>query len=274
MYPVILKEADDFVILDAYYKGRWRCDEKALLAYLSYLSAYDQSSSKGSSIDDLLYVASRFSLERDYVTELVRQFESESMPRFCNFDPMHLATHLTQADDGILTPPTPIIEVTPYCNYHCAWCYIPPRTLSRNEFYSADQLHSNVVKPLLSEFGALEWCLTGGEPTLFPDQTLAIADLITAESEKVLGRRPKRMYMLTTGYDLSENIGRFGQAGINYYQVSLSSPNPERENLLRRSPKAVDSHALALAGIDAVVKQGLTEGKLSKSTAGNSGQAG
>ena len=42
MYAIIIKEAAEYVIIDAYYKGRWRCDEKALKAYLAYMSGFDR----------------------------------------------------------------------------------------------------------------------------------------------------------------------------------------------------------------------------------------
>lgn len=257
MYAIIIKEAAEYVIIDAYYKGRWRCDEKALKAYLAYMSGFDRLKPNAVDEKSILKSARRINLDENYVIEMSRSFENENMPKYGNFDPVYLADKLPQFDDGIITPPNSIIEVTPYCNYGCSWCYIPPRNKVRNEFYSVEQLRDNVVAPLINTFGAVEWCLTGGEPTVNPEETLEIARMISNESEDRLGRRPNRMYMLTTGFRIPEYIDRFEEAGINSYQISLSSPDPVHENLLRKAPRRVDSHAAALNAIDAVVDRGL-----------------
>jgi len=257
MYGVILKEQDEFVVIDAYFKGRWRMDRTTLLAYLAYLSAFDQKTTHSVDMASIVRTGASLGISATAVDGAVLGFERERLPRFCNFDPLYLANRIDSFGSGIITPPTSIIEVTPYCNYHCDWCYIPPRSLAKSEFYTHDELRTNVVIPLLETFGTLEWCITGGEPTLFADRTYDVASMIRAESQRLLGRAPKRMYMLTTGYDLASNLDRFQEAGLNSFQVSLSSPVPSHENVLRRPPRNVDSHARAIEAIDAIVARGL-----------------
>lgn len=257
MYPVILKEAEEYILLDAYYKGRWRLNQETLTRYLGYLALNDSMTTKQLDLNVFNNILSHLSIsDKDFMAS-IKQFEENRMPKNCNFDPLYLMVRLNNFNDGIITPPTSIIEVTPYCNYKCPWCYIPPRSLNKSLFYSIEQLKNNVILPFINERGALEWCLTGGEPTLFPDKTLEVARLISECSMSSLGRKPKRMYMLTTGFDLEHNINLFKDAGINYYQVSLSSPNPDHENKLRRSPKNVDSFEQAIRGIDAIVNNSL-----------------
>ncbi len=147
MYAVILKEGSEYVIIDAYYKGRWRCDVSALRAFLAYLAAFDKFAPNSVPLDSITGLGEELGLEESYVASMVDLFEREHMPRYGNFDAMYLARRLTTLDEGIITPPNSIIEVTPYCNYNCDWCYIPPRTRSRADFYSLTQLRSNVVVP-------------------------------------------------------------------------------------------------------------------------------
>lgn len=257
MYAVILKEGTEYVIIDAYYKGRWRCDSETIKCYLAYMSGFDQLSPRAVDGTVIVRNGELMGLPAKLVEQMVHQFEQEHMPRYGNFDPMYLAQKIDHFDDGIITPPNSIIEVTPYCNYNCDWCYIPPRSKIRNESYSIEELRNNVVVPLMREFGATEWCLTGGEPTIDPLRTIELARMIQRESFTHLGKSPTRMYMLTTGYQIAKYIDDFQDAGINSYQVSLSSPSSERENKLRRSPKNVDSYTAALSAIDAIVGRGM-----------------
>ena len=164
MYAIIIKEAAEYVIIDAYYKGRWRCDEKALKAYLAYMSGFDRLKPNAVDEKSILKSARRMNLDENYVIEMSRSFDNENMPRYGNFDPVYLADKLPQFNDGIITPPNSIIEVTPYCNYGCSWCYIPPRNKVRNEFYSLEQLRDNVVAPLINTFGASNGVLLAVNP--------------------------------------------------------------------------------------------------------------
>lgn len=98
MYAIIIKEAAEYVIIDAYYKGRWRCDEKALKAYLAYMSGFDRLKPNAVDEKSILQSARRMNLDENYVIEMSRSFENENMPKYGNFDPVYLADKLPQFD--------------------------------------------------------------------------------------------------------------------------------------------------------------------------------
>ncbi|WP_151732814.1 radical SAM/SPASM domain-containing protein ['Paenibacillus yunnanensis' Narsing Rao et al. 2020] len=261
MYALIYKKNDnEFVIMDAYYKGRWECDLPSLQIYLQYLSLQHKHLDLLSDEEAEL----RFKLQCKHqgydeeLTESIFRFiVEENLPSLSNYDPLHLASRLDACSEGIITPPTPIIEVTPFCNYGCTWCYIPPRDIDRELFYTQEHLDTHVITPLLEKYGLLEWCLTGGEPSVSPDNTAQIAQLITRRTNEILGKDPVSIYLLTNGFHLKENIAAYKEAGINCYQVSLSSPVREHEIALRIPPRHIDSHKEAVEGLKAVVEAGL-----------------
>lgn len=259
MYAVIFKESNNkYVILDAYYKGRWSADKNSLIVYLNYLSLHDKFGKKTGNIQlQLMELSEKYNIDKDKTDELLMFFKANKLPKLCNFDAEYLIAKLDEFTEGIITPPTPILEVTPYCNYRCPWCYIPTRIIEQSEFFNDQELVNHIIQPLIERYGLLEWCLTGGEPTVQPERTEHVAELITEESIKILGKKPVSIYLLTNGYNLASNIDRFHNVGINSFQVALSSPNAQKENMLRRTPEGVDSYKNAIEGIKAVVERGL-----------------
>jgi len=264
VYAVLFKEgADQFVVLDAYYKGRWASDRESLLAYLAYLAAMQRLSGgklrrlpPGARVDEeTLRIADRLGVGAEKTTSILEFARQESMPVGANYDPLTVAAGLDDMPCGILTPATPIIEVTPYCNYDCPWCYIPDRDV-RAERYTMEELRRNVVLPLLRRYGLLEWCLTGGEPSVEKERTVETGRLITECSLEVLGQKPLSIYLLTNGFNLAQNVAAYMEAGINCYQVALSSPVPEHETALRRPPRGVDSHRHTVDGLKAARRAG------------------
>ena len=234
MYPVVFKNnCDQFTIMDVNYKGIWSFDKKHLLAYF-------------------------FLLENDHATEhdelirTVRNFvEQEQMPRECNFQPSYLARSIDTFGTGIITPPTPVIEVTDHCNYRCPWCYLPDET-GKGEKFSLDHFEHNIVFPLISKFGLLDWCFSGGEPLTDVSRTVEMAAIINRNSLSILGRLPKQITLLTNGYELAKNAELLVKSGIAHCQVSLASPIPKKDVLLRRPPASVDSYKNAIDGISAL----------------------
>lgn len=258
MYAIIFKEgADTYQIVDVYYKGRWEFNKSSLIGYLLYvgeIAKYDY-------IDNEIIVPAIMQKAEQYnihnVEEIISFIETENLPIFVNFDPYYMIRSLETHDLGIITPPTPIIETTQFCNYKCRWCYIPERDIQTNK-YDLEVFESKVVTPLIKKFGLLEWCLTGGEPSLEKERTIRFAQIIKAKTNQILGRDPVSIYMLTNGYDLEHNIEDFFENGINAYQVALSSPVKEREIDLRQPPAGIDSYEHAVNGIKAAKKLGAT----------------
>lgn len=235
---IIKKSANEYTILDVYYKGIWQFKEKHLQQYLSLLNTHYVARFKGETFKDDSCVDE----------EVIKFVREEKMPLLCNFDPAYISSHLANFTEGIITPPTPIIEVTPYCNYKCPWCYIPTRDQSVKSFSPKD-FEEKVVKPMVSRFGLSEWCLTGGEPSLDKDRTILFANIITRVTKKILNKNPLNIYLLTNGYNLEQNAEAFYNAGINRFQVALTSSIRHKEISLRCPPKPVDSLAHAVAGL-------------------------
>ena len=264
MYAVIFKESGDrFVVIDAYYKGRWEADRGSLLAYLCFLAAVQHLSGGkvGRPVDprqvdeETHKAAARLGVDAATTASLLDFVRAEGMPVAANFAPLAVAAGIDDRAPGIITPATPILEVTAHCNYRCPWCYIPDRDVLA-ERYTLEEFQENIVLPLLRRYGLLEWCLTGGEPSVDKKRTIDMARVITGCSRQVLGRDPLSIYILTNGYNLAANIEEFMAAGINCYQVALSSPVPEHEAALRRPPRGVDSYQHAVDGLRAARRAG------------------
>ena len=234
MFSAIFKTDDNsFVVLDVYFKGIWEFDSEHLRLYLQFLSERMRSrTNRAETMRQFVDSAKELGVAPEKAREVATFVNDQNMPIATNYSPSHLYNRLDELQPGIITPPTPIVEVTAACNYHCPWCYLPPAREVVNTF-TLEQFENNVVVPLVREFGLLEWCLTGGEPTLAPARTIAMAQIIVQCTERELGRKPLAIYILTNGSYLLENVSNFVEAGINCYQLALSSPNPEKDAKLR-----------------------------------------
>lgn len=249
MYGIIFKkDSDNFVIMDVYLKGRWEFNKKCLIGYLLFADRVAREDYYD--IDEIrsLIKENAKKYDVDEIDSVIDFIEAEQMPIFVNFDALYLIGRLDKFEPGLITPPTPIIETTQFCNYNCQWCYIPTRDL-KQEKYSLDVLDKNIVTPLLENFGLLEWCLTGGEPSVEKDRALEFANIITKRTIEILGRKPTSIYMLTNGFNLAENIKDYLDAGINSFQVALTSPHAETEMNLRRPPKGINSYEQVVNGL-------------------------
>jgi radical SAM protein with 4Fe4S-binding SPASM domain len=236
MFSAIFKKDDNaFIVLDVYFKGMWEFDSEHLKLYLQFLSERIRDAhnvGRGEIARRFVDNAKELGTSTEKAREVADFINDQRMPLLTNYSPSHLCKRLDELQPGILTPPTPIVEVTAACNYHCPWCYLPPAREVVNTF-TLEQFENNVVLPLVREFGLLEWCLTGGEPTLAPARTIAMAKIITRCTEEELGRKPLAIYLLTNGSYLLENVAKFVKAGINCYQVALASPCAEKDAKLR-----------------------------------------
>lgn len=258
MYAVIFKEGrDKYVVMDVYYKGIWEFETKYLKPYLAILNSHQEAilEKKQLKFDEYKDEKIKAGDNPEVLSSLVDFIRSENMPLLCNFDPVHVSNRLEDSEYGIITPPTPIIEVTPLCNYRCPWCYIPSRNQAKQSF-SLHELENKIVRPMISKYGLLEWCLTGGEPSLAAERTVKFAKSINRISKEILGRKPLRIYLLTNGYNLESNAEDFFNTGINCYQVSLTSPYPSKEAQLRKPPQGINSYEHVVNGIKTLKSMG------------------
>jgi radical SAM protein with 4Fe4S-binding SPASM domain len=267
MYCSIFKHSQtDYTIIDVYFKGRWDSDRDSIIVYLSLLEMMNKGDKTSKKIfpgdPDFIdwarkqgHINKYFKNFSDkFITDVLDFIRTERMPTSANFRPNITIKNIDSYDNGIITPSTPIVEVTPLCNYQCPWCYIPPRKELKNSF-SLEQYENNIVKPLVEYFGLSEWCLTGGEPSIDPERTVSMANIINNASQDLLGERAKSIYLLTNGYNLKENITRFYKAGINCYQVAISSPHDEKDSFLRKTPSK-NPVQRAIEGIKAAKNMG------------------
>lgn len=249
MYPVILKEGRDlYAILDVHFKGIWKFEKKYLLIYLSLLKARLEVTAD--KFDEGVFASAQVAggAKRRLVRDVLDFVAREKMPLLCNFEPDYLSSFLDEFDNGIITPPTPVVEVTSLCNYRCPWCYIPGDAKNQKGI-TALGFEQDLVQPMVSKFGLLTWCLTGGEPALDIAKTIKFADIINQATQRVLGRRPSRITLLTNGYNLEQNAERLLGAGINNYQITLISPDPKKDAALRRPIGSVNSYQHSVDGI-------------------------
>ncbi|RCX12499.1 radical SAM protein with 4Fe4S-binding SPASM domain [Anaerobacterium chartisolvens] len=257
MFATILKKGSDkFMIIDPYYRGQWESDKKALLVYLELIELLRKNKTRKFEkvYNSLLAICGKnYGYGEEYVKDILEFVSQNKLPIRSIFSPKKVIGQLDQYKEGIITPPTPIIEVTGKCNYRCPWCYVPTRDYEAE--MSIDIIRKNLVEPFV-EFGLTSWCLSGGEPSLELDRTLEIASMIKNECVNKLEIVPE-IYLLTNGYKLKEHARLYREAGITAIQVALTSSEPEVEIALRCPPKGVNSFISAVEGLKEIKKEGL-----------------
>jgi radical SAM protein with 4Fe4S-binding SPASM domain len=257
MFATILKQdSDKFTIIDPYYRGQWESDKKSLIVYLELIELLRKNKTRKFEkvYNELLTICKQnYGYNDSFIKEILEFIAKNKLPIRSIFSPKKVISKLDQYQKGIITPPTPIIEVTGKCNYKCRWCYVPTRDCDQE--MSMDIIKKNLVDPFV-EFGLISWCLSGGEPALELERTLEIASLIKNECVVNLGMVPE-IYLLTNGYKLKEYASRYKAAGITAIQVALTSSDPEIEIGLRRPPKGVNSFTNAIEGLREIKKEGI-----------------
>lgn len=242
---VILKEGkDNFRILDPFYTGEWEMDREATVSYLSFLEHL-----QALSFDDSVRFPNR--IKATEMPEPFRTFVNNGLPLSCDFNPEKILSFIDRTDSGIITPPIPIFEVTPLCNYKCPWCYIPRETRRR---LSVDVIREKLVVPLFQR-GTRLFVLTGGEPSLELPRLREICGLIGEEAEKT-GTRAV-IALLTNGSGLASNAKIYKKLGISTVQVSVISTYPKRDRQLRHAPEHVNSVDEAFSGTRRAVEEGI-----------------
>ena len=256
MFASIIKEnQDSYTIIDAYYGGKWKANRDSTIIYLILLMELrNRKTRKIAKVqDDVITLAkAEYSISEDYIREVLNFIETNKLPLRGIFSAERILEKLDEYDNEIITTPTPIIEVTNKCNYKCRWCYVPNR--EEEEMMSLDCIKENLIDPFIKR-GLISWCISGGEPSVSLDRTLAVAKMIKEASVKELNVVPE-IYLLTNGFHLKENALLYKEAGITSIQVALTSSDPEIEKYLRCTPKEINSFKSAVDGIAEIKRLG------------------
>lgn len=113
-----------------------------------------------------------------------------------------------------------IYEITPRCNNDCLYCY---NVWKENNSYPAGELQLPQIKKLfaklLSEVVPERITIAGGEPLLHPD-ILEVSSFLSSRNIKV--------GIATNGTLFKEETAdRLIKCGVDYFEISLSSADPE-----------------------------------------------
>ncbi|MFZ3058396.1 MAG: radical SAM protein [Candidatus Methanoperedens sp.] len=243
--PVILKEGKNkFRILDPFYAGEWEMDHEALVSYLKLLERLEVLS-----LDYSIRLPERVKMAE--VPEPLRTLFIHGLPLSCDFNIEKVLSFADNVESGIITPPIPIFEITPICNYKCPWCFIPRE---RRRRLSLETVQQKLVTPLLRR-GTRIFVLTGGEPAADLPRLGDICRLITAEAAKLC--TDVKIALLTNGYELTSNAKIYKEFGISSIQVSVISTDPKLDHQLRHAPTGIDSAKEAFLGTKSAVEVGI-----------------
>ena len=243
--PVIRKEGKNkFRILDPFYAGEWEMDREAMVSYLKLLEHLEILS-----FDDSVRLPKQ--VKAAEVPEPFRTFVIHGLPLTCDFSTKKVLFFADMAESGIITPPIPIFDVTPLCNYKCPWCFVPRK---RRRRLALETIQQKLVAPLLCR-GTKIFVLTGGEPAVELSRLGEICRLIAKEGTEI-GTNVK-IALLTNGYKLASNAKRYKELGISSIQVSVISTDPKLDHQLRHAPTGVNSAEEAFLGAQRAVEQGI-----------------
>jgi radical SAM protein with 4Fe4S-binding SPASM domain len=241
----IIKAGEEYRIIDPFYTGEWVVDEDFISLYLTSLHH---------SFDREKICASGY--EESEFDEFINIIEKKEISKKCDFDAGVVLKRLSHAPDGIITPPVPIFEILTQCNYRCPWCYLPPESAPNREEppLTLQHIRENVVRPL-ARIGCNYWTLTGGEPSLDMTRLTEVCRIIHEESQDVVD--DEKIMLLTNGSHLEKMVTRYRKLGIFHVQISMSSPDQEKDGLLRRVPPSIDSVEEIRTGVIEAVRQGI-----------------
>lgn len=242
MPAVIFKESQtDFVILDPYYGGLWefgRAEIEKFLRINHFMLSNDVNKNPN--------VLDNFLKSDDLAAQVYDFIISERIPKLPHYFPKAVLENLEVLDNGIITPPEIILEVSRKCNYSCPWCYISDMTNNEDEL-SVHDLTEHLIKPMIA-IGARRWTLSGGEPSVTKDKTIRIAEIITRETELKWKLKPE-IEILTNGYNFSKYADMYFKSNIKTVQFNLSSPYESEDNRLRRPKKGINSYTEVINGV-------------------------
>jgi MoaA/NifB/PqqE/SkfB family radical SAM enzyme len=153
------------------------------------------------------------------------------------FDRM-VEAHLLGFERNLETSFIPTVDLafTDACMYRCDHCYAID-ALNQKNAMTLDEW--KMVVDRFQEIGAGVFTIVGGEPLLRFDELCALIQHARAESE---------LWVVTTGFNLtSTKARRLAEAGLTGAAVSLDHYEPDKHNAFRKSPKAFDEAAKAVA---------------------------
>jgi radical SAM protein with 4Fe4S-binding SPASM domain len=243
--PVVLKEGQDrFRVLDPFYAGEWVLDCEALMSYLAFLGSL-----RTLAFDDSV----RLPGGHDWpdAPEPMATFLRHGLPLACDFDLGKVAVRAEEIERGIVTPPIPVFEVTPRCNYRCPWCYVPR---NQPKPMALDAIRRNLVAPLIRR-GTRLFVLTGGEPATDLRRLTAVCELVGTEGQKAGSE--VQISLLTNGYRLRSNARLYCDLGIRTIQVSIISARGSLDQRLRHAPAGCNSAEEAFLGVEAAIQGGI-----------------
>ena len=113
------------------------------------------------------------------------------------------------------------LSITDVCNFKCGYCL--PNGYQIDKSDNRKFLHIDEIKRLakaLSELGVCKIRLTGGEPTVRKD-FFDIVKILKNESGI------KKVVMTTNGYHLDQKAKNIVDGGLNGFNISIDSLNPE-----------------------------------------------
>ncbi len=164
-------------------------------------------------------------------------------------------------------PPHPVggkLEITYACNLRCGFCYTdsPRHTLQRTlEMSDSDWLN---VADQLSDMGAIEAVITGGEPLLRRDLTIEIC--------RRLARAGLGVTLNSNGWFIDDEVAAgLAEAPGLHAHISVDGPSPAIHDASRGVP---GSWRRAVAGIDALIRHGVPVHAVHVVTAANLDQVG
>ena len=189
------------------------------------------------------------------INDMISFIENEEITQNTTFAAKAVIDRLNYYDNGIITAPFTIIEVSRLCNYNCYWCFLDYKDPKVDVALSLNDLIKFVVDPMI-DIGSIHWGITGGEPSLTLEKTLKLSKYIKEVTIRKFNLEPNIM-LFTNGHYLSKNAILYKDAGISTVHVSLSSANEEQELKLRRPPKNENSYLEVINGIKECKKIGL-----------------
>lgn len=143
------------------------------------------------------------------------------------------------------------ISITDRCNFRCVYCMEPDVRFAPREALLTTAEIVRVAR-IAESLGVRKIRLTGGEPTLHPDLTGIIAGIREATSVEIA--------MITNASLLTRgSLREWKNAGLGRVTISIDSL---REDRFARMTRSTSSPGDVLAGVEAVIAEGLTPCKL------------
>lgn len=135
-------------------------------------------------------------------------------------------------------------NITKACNMHCKHCY-EEAGIKENDELTPEEVHRGI--DVLARAGVTILAFSGGEPTMHPH----ILDFARHAHD-----RGMYVAIATNGWQLSDpaRVLEFKEAGVEFYQISIDSPNPTIHDQFRGVRGAWDR---AVRAVRNCIEQGL-----------------